>query len=184
MVSRETPVCNFGWNAVDFDLVGVDDRRVTLQDARGARGLLLMFICNHCPYVKTIRERIVRDCEELAPQGIASVAIMSNDPTEYPEDSFENMKAIAKQYRYSFPYLWDETQGVAKAYDAVCTPDFFGFNSKLELQYRGRLDASGREAIPNATRDLFDAMVQIAQTGIGPQGQIPSIGCAIKWKSS
>jgi peroxiredoxin len=183
MVSLETPVCNFGWNAVDFDLLGVDGHRYRLQDVRGDRGLLIMFICNHCPYVKAIRERIVRDCAELTPYGIASVAIMSNDPADYPEDSYENMKAIAKQYCYPFPYLWDETQEVAKAYGAVCTPDFFGFNHCLELQYRGRLDASRREAVANVKRDLFDAMVQIAQTGAGPREQIPSMGCSIKWNS-
>jgi len=183
MVSLETPACNFGWHAADFDLLGVDGRRYRLQDMRGGCGILIMFICNHCPYVKAIRERIVRDCEELTSYGIASIAIVSNDPVNYPEDSYENMKAVAKQYHYPFPYLWDETQEVAKAYGAVCTPDFFGFNDCLELQYRGRLDASRREAIANTKRDLFNAMVQIAQTGTGPREQIQSIGCSIKWKT-
>ena len=183
MVSLETPICNFGWKALDFDLVAVDGKRYRLHDVNGENGLLLMFICNHCPYVKAVRERIVRDCNELKSHGIASVAIMSNDSVEYPEDSFENMKAIAKQFDYPFPYLWDESQDVAKAYNAVCTPDFFGFNHSLELQYRGRLDASRKDAVPKAKRDLFEAMVQIAQTGIGPREQIPSVGCSIKWKT-
>lgn len=141
-----------------------------------------MFICNHCPYVKAVRERLVRDCAELAGHGIGSVAIMSNDPSDYPEDSFENMKRIATQFRYPFPYLIDESQDVAKAYGAVCTPDFFGYDSALELRYRGRLDASGRQAIPDARRELFEAMVQIARTRRGPAEQTASIGCSIKWK--
>jgi hypothetical protein len=141
-----------------------------------------MFVCNHCPYVKAVRERLVRDCAELADHGIGSVAIMSNDPAEYPEDSFENMRKIAAQFRYPFPYVLDESQDVAKAYGAVCTPEFFGYNSSLRLQYRGRLDASGRAAVPNARRELFEAMVQIARTARGPTDQAPSIGCSIKWK--
>jgi hypothetical protein len=141
-----------------------------------------MFICNHCPYVKAVRERVIRDCVELAGHGIGSVAIMSNDPADYPEDSFENMRNIAAQYRYPFPYVIDETQDVARAYGAVCTPDFFGYNAALALQYRGRIDASGREAAPRTQRELFDAMVQIARTGKGPAEQIASIGCSIKWK--
>ena len=141
-----------------------------------------MFICNHCPYVKAVRERLVRDCTELADHGIGSVAIMSNDPAEYPEDSFENMRKIAAQFRYPFPYVLDESQDVAKAYGAVCTPDFFGYNSGLRLQYRGRLDASGHAAVSNARRELFEAMVQIARTGRGPTDQMPSVGCSIKWK--
>ena len=143
-----------------------------------------MFICNHCPYVKALRERLVQDCAELAGHGIGSVAIMSNDPSDYPEDSFENMKRIATQFGYPFPYLIDESQDVAKAYGAVCTPDFFGYNAALELRYRGRLDASGRQAAPDARRELFDAMVQIARTGRGPSEQTASIGCSIKWKRS
>ena len=142
-----------------------------------------MFICNHCPYVKAVRERLVRDCAELAGHGIGSVAIMSNDPDDYPEDSFENMKALATRLSFPVPYLWDETQGVAKAYGAVCTPDFFGYNGKLELQYRGRLDDSGRSPKPDAPRELFEAMVQVARTGKGPEKQTPSIGCSIKWRN-
>jgi hypothetical protein len=141
-----------------------------------------MFICNHCPYVKAVRERLVRDCADLAGHGIGSVAIMSNDPADYPEDSFENMRKIAAQYRYPFPYVIDETQDVARAYGAVCTPDFFGYNAALALQYRGRIDASGREVARKPRRELFDAMVQIARTGNGPAEQIASIGCSIKWK--
>jgi peroxiredoxin len=183
MVSLQPPVCDFGWAARNFDLPGVDGKRHTLESVRGKNGLLVMFICNHCPYVKSIRERIIRDTRELLQYGINSIAIMSNDPADYQEDSFENMKRVAQEFSYPFPYVLDETQQVAKDYGAVCTPDFFGFNSKLELQYRGRLDASRKETAPNATRDLFDAMVQVAQTGQGPHDQIASMGCSIKWKN-
>ncbi len=183
MVSLETPVCDFGAPALDFSLPGVDGKVWTLDDCRGEKGLLVMFICNHCPYVKAIRDRIVRDTRELRDYGINSVAIMSNDPSDYPEDSFENMKKVAETFDFPFPYLMDETQEVAKAYGAVCTPDFFGYNDKLELQYRGRLDASRKEAAPpDASRDLFEAMVQVARTGKGPEEQIPSMGCSIKWR--
>jgi len=182
MVSTETSVCNFGWKAVEFDLPGVDGRRHTLASARGPNGLLVMFICNHCPYVKAVLERIVRDCRDLAAQGIGSIAIMSNDPLDYPEDSFDNMKRVAREKGFPFPYVLDETQEVAKAYGAACTPDFFGFNAQLELQYRGRLDASRREAIPGARRELYEAMLQVAGTGQGPREQTPSIGCSIKWR--
>ncbi|MBA4142299.1 MAG: thioredoxin family protein [Nitrosospira sp.] len=184
MASLETPVGNFGWDAVDFDLPGVDGRRYNLASVKGERGLLVMFICNHCPYVKAIRERIVRDVNELRPHGVAAVAIMSNDPADYPEDSFDNMLRVAREYGFSFPYVWDETQEIAKAYGAVCTPDFFGFNSLLKLQYRGRLDASRKETAPtDVRRDLFEAMVEVARTGQGPEDQIPSIGCSIKWRT-
>ncbi len=183
MVSLETPVCDFGRPAVDFSLPGVDGRTWTLQDCRGEKGLLVMFICNHCPYVKAIRERIVRDSRELQDYGINSVAIMANDPALYEEDSFDNMKKIAEQYDFPFPYLLDESQQVARAYGAVCTPDFFGYNADLQLQYRGRLDASRKQtAEGEVRRDLFEAMVQVAQTGQGPAEQIPSMGCSIKWK--
>ena len=183
MVSLNTPVCEFGWPAVDFDLPGVDGKRYNLAAARGENGLLVMFICNHCPYVKSIQDRIVRDTEELALQGINTIAIMSNDPADYPEDSFENMAQVSKQFGYPFPYVWDETQGVAKAYGAVCTPDFFGFNSQLALQYRGRLDASRKEAASvDVRRDLFEGMLQVATTGKGPTEQTPSMGCSIKWR--
>ena len=149
----------------------------------GKNGLLIMFICNHCPYVKAIQNRIVRDTDELKKLGMGSVAIMSNDPLDYPEDSFENMQKLAKQLNFSFPYLFDETQEVAKQYNAICTPDFFGYNSQYELQYRGRLDSSGKEmASTNTTRELFEAMKLIAETGHGPAHQVPSMGCSIKWK--
>ncbi len=183
MASLETPVCDFGWKAVDFDLRGVDGKRYNLASANGEKGLLVMFICNHCPYVKAVQDRIIRDVNELKSHGINAIAIMSNDPVDYPEDSFENMALIARQFNYPFPYVWDETQEIAKHYGAVCTPDFFGFNNKLELQYRGRLDASRKEAAPaDVRRDLFEAMLQVATTGRGPNDQIPSIGCSIKWR--
>jgi peroxiredoxin len=181
-MALETPICDFGRKAVDFDLLGVDGKHYNLAGAKGKNGLLIMFICNHCPYVKAIRERLVHDTQELKQHGINSIAIMSNDTVDYPEDSFENMKQIAKQYHFHFPYVIDETQEVAKAYDAVCTPDFFGFNANLELQYRGRLDASKTELVKDAPRELFNAMVEIAKTGKGPAKQISSMGCSIKWK--
>lgn len=184
MASLETPVCDFGWKAVDFDLPGVDGKRYTLASVKGEKGLLVMFICNHCPYVKAIRDRIVRDTGELRSHGIGAIAIMSNDPADYPEDSFDNMVRVARECDFPFPYVWDETQQVAKAYGAVCTPDFFGFNNRLELQYRGRLDASRKEAASaGARRDLFEGMLQVAETGCGPDGQISSIGCSIKWRT-
>ena len=183
MVRLETPVCEFGLPAHDFSLPGVDGKTWTLEQCRGPKGLLVMFICNHCPFVKAIREKLVRDTRELVLHGIHSVAIMSNDPEQNEEDSFENMRKISEQFDFPFPYLMDDSQQVAKAYGAVCTPDFFGYNADLKLQYRGRLDASTKETAPeNARRDLFEAMVQVAQTGEGPEEQIPSIGCSIKWK--
>jgi peroxiredoxin len=182
MVSLQTPLCDFDLPAPDFNLPGVDGRRWTRDDCMGDKGLLVMFICNHCPYVKAVIHRILRDARELAPLGIRCVAIMSNDPTDYPEDSFENMKIIAREMDFPFPYLLDETQEVAKAYGAVCTPDFFGYNADLGLQYRGRLDESRKETAPEgARRDLFEAMKEVAATGHGPREQIPSMGCSIKW---
>jgi peroxiredoxin len=183
MVATTTPICDFGWPAPDFDLPGTDGRRHGPASARGPNGLLVMFICNHCPYVKAVIDRIVRDARELATHGIGSIAVMSNDPREYPEDSWDNMVRRARELDFPFPYVLDDTQAVARAYGAVCTPDFFGFNAKLELQYRGRLDASGRSpAAPDARRDLFEAMVQIARSGEGPREQVASIGCSIKWR--
>ncbi len=185
MVSLEPPVCEFGLPAVDFSLPGVDGKPWTLEQCKGENGLLVMFICNHCPYVKAILDRIVRDTDALREFGVNSVAIMSNDPDDYPEDSFENMQRVSSLYNFSFPYLLDESQQIAKSYDAVCTPDFYGYNADLQLQYRGRLDASKREAgEPDAPRELFEAMKQIAQTGQGPAEQIASIGCSIKWRNS
>ena len=182
MVSLETPVCDFGLAAIDFDLPGIDGTRWTLEKCRGEKGLLVMFICNHCPYVKSIRQRIVRDTNELRLLGVNSVAIMSNDPSQYEEDSFENMQGIAKEFDFSFPYLLDESQQIAKAYGAVCTPDFFGYNKDLQLQYRGRLDESRKEtAADHVRRDLFEAMRQVSESTQGPKQQIPSMGCSIKW---
>jgi len=185
MVSLETPVCDFGLAAPDFKLPGIDGRDWTLADCAGEKGLLVMFICNHCPYVKAIRDRLVRDTRELEQLGIKSVAIMSNDAAMYEEDSFENMKKIADEFGFNFPYLLDESQQIAKTYGAVCTPDFFGYNANLDLQYRGRLDESRKEAAdPGVRRDLFEAMKEVAETGKGPKDQIPSMGCSIKWKEN
>jgi peroxiredoxin len=182
MVSTQTPICNFNAPAIDFNLKGVDGEMHTLRSCQGKNGLLVMFICNHCPYVKAIIDRIIRDTKALKAIGINAVAIMSNNPNEYEADSFENMQKIATSMNFPFPYLMDETQQVAKAYGAVCTPDFFGYNADLKLQYRGRLDVSRKEsAAANVKRDLFDAMSQIATTGQGPLEQISSMGCSIKW---
>jgi len=183
MVSLETPVCEFDKDAHNFSLAGVDGNTWSLKDCAGDKGLLVMFICNHCPYVKAIMKRLVRDTRALKELGVNTVAIMSNDPTEYAEDSFENMQKISKEFGFSFPYLLDETQQVAKAYGAVCTPDFFGYNADLKLQYRGRFDESRKEtADENVRRDLFESMKTVAETGKGPTEQIPSMGCSIKWK--
>ena len=178
------PVCDFGWKAPDFRLPGIDGKTHALSDIAGPKGTLVMFICNHCPYVRSVVDRIVRDTAALAALGVASVAISANDAATYPEDSFDNMKAFAAAHGFPFPYLYDESQDVARAYDAICTPDFFGFNAGLELQYRGRLDASGREAVPDARRELFEAMSLVAGTGRGPREQTASIGCSIKWKAA
>lgn len=184
MVRMETPICDFGWKAVDFALPGVDGKTYALRDVAGPNGLLVMFICNHCPYVKAVIERIVRDVAQLKTLGVGAIAIMSNDPTEYPEDGFDNMRLLSDQLAFPMPYVLDATQAVAKAYGAVCTPDFFGFNRNLELQYRGRLDESRKESAPaHARRDLFEAMKLVAETQRGPAEQIPSMGCSIKWSS-
>jgi len=184
-MAEETPICDFGWKAPPFTLPATDGKTYSLEALRGKNGTLVMFICNHCPYVKAVIDRIVRDCEELRGLGIGAVAISSNDVVHYPEDSFANMRRFAEAHRLGFTYLYDESQDVARAYDAACTPDFFGFNADLELQYRGRLDASRKEAAPaTVRRDLFEAMRQIARTGQGPREQIPSIGCSIKWKAA
>ncbi|MCB1514262.1 MAG: thioredoxin family protein [Hyphomicrobiaceae bacterium] len=179
----ETPICDFGWTAPDFALPGVDGRSWRLADIKGERGVLVMFICNHCPYVRSVIDRIVRDAKELQAMGIGVAAISSNDAATYPEDSFDNMKRVAAREGFTFPYLYDESQAVARAYGAVCTPEFFGFDAELGLQYRGRLDASRKEAGPvDLRRDLFLAMRQVAETGKGPAEQVPSMGCSIKWK--
>ena len=185
MVSTNTPICDFGAPAPDFDLPGVDGRNWSLHDCRGPRGLLVMFICNHCPYVKAINHKLVRDTRDLKALGVHSVAIMSNDTLTYPEDSFEQMRRVARQFAYPFPYLIDETPAVARAYGAVCTPDFFGYNADLELQYRGRLDESGRQPdTGDVRRELYQAMQQVAETGTGPGEQVASIGCSIKWREA
>ncbi|MDA0225573.1 MAG: thioredoxin family protein [Proteobacteria bacterium] len=182
MVATTSSVCEFGWKAPDFDLPGTDGKRHTLASARGPQGLTVMFLCNHCPYVKAVIERIVADCAELATLGIGSIAVMSNDPADYAEDSFDNMKRVAAARGFGFPYVFDETQAVARAYDAQCTPEFFGFNAALELQYHGRLDASRTTPVAGARRDLFEAMREVAGSGTGPREQVASIGCSIKWR--
>ena len=182
MASLIPPVCNFGQPASDFNLLGVDGKYHTLASSAGENGLLVMFICNHCPFVKAIKTRLVADCRELLNYGIKTIAIQSNDSENYPDDSFERMMEEARIFNFSFPYALDATQDIAKAYGAVCTPDFFGFNADLKLQYRGRFDAAGRsEPPPNNPKDLFNAMKMISETGEGPKEQVSSIGCSIKW---
>ena len=184
MAALETPQANIGWQAADFNLKGIDGKSYNLQDARGPNGLVVMFICNHCPFVQAIADKIARDMADLAALGIGSIAIMSNDTVNYPEDSFDNMKRWAREKRFPFPYALDDTQKIAKAYGAVCTPDFFGFNARFELQYRGRIDAtSPSNPALGAPRELFDAMVHVAKTGAAPKAQQGSIGCSIKWKT-
>lgn len=177
------PICDFGWKAPEFKLPDLDGKMVSLADVRGEKGTLIMFICNHCPYVRCIIDRIVREAKELQAQGIGVAAIMANDFTAYPDDAPDRMQTFAHENGFTFPYLLDESQQVAKAYDAICTPDFFGFDANLGLQYRGRLDASGKQpASPDTRRDLYLAMIQVAETGKGPQDQIASMGCSIKWR--
>lgn len=183
MTANEPPVCDFNWPAPDFRLPATDGRMYTRDDIAGPNGLLIMFICNHCPYVLAVLDRIVRDGKALQELGIGVAAICANDADAYPDDSFENMVKLAESAGLPFPYLHDEEQAVARAYHAACTPDFFGFDSKLGLQYRGRLDASRMSpAEPDAPRELFEAMKQVAETGEGPRDQIASVGCSIKWK--
>ena len=172
----ETPIRNYGEKAKDFSLLSTENKKICLDDVRGKNGTLIMFICNHCPYVKTVINSIVEDAKFFESLGIKSAAIMSNDVKSYPEDSFENMKSFAKLHNFPFPYLYDETQKVAKDYNAVCTPDFFGYNKNLELQYRGRIYAA-------RPTELGAAMKLVATTGKGPAKQIPSMGCSIKWFS-
>ncbi len=182
MALSGTQICDFGWKARDFALKGVDGKTWALADIRGPSGTLVVFICNHCPYVKAVIGRLVEEAAALREIGIGTIAVMPNDTAAYPQDSFENMKAFARTHGFTFPYVIDETQEVARAYDAQCTPDFFGFNARDELQYRGRLDASRTSLVPNAKRELFEAMRLIAETGEGPREQMPSMGCSIKWR--
>ncbi|MCB1354646.1 MAG: thioredoxin family protein [Rhodobacteraceae bacterium] len=177
------PVCDFGWRAVGFALPDTEGRVWRLEELKGPKGLLLMFICNHCPYVLAIADKLRAEAEDLKALSIGVAAICSNDASAYPADSFEKMGEFARAHRFSFPYLHDADQVVARAYRAECTPDFFGFNADLELQYRGQLDDSGRRAKPDARRELYPAMRQVAETGHGPEAQTASIGCSIKWKA-
>ena len=182
MALTKTPICEFGKKAEKFELNSTENKLITLDDVKGKNGTLIMFICNHCPYVKAVIEDIVSDCRELEKEGIKSVAIMSNDTKNYPDDSFENMIEFSKDNNFKFPYLIDETQEVAKNYDAVCTPDFFGYNENLELQYRGRIrELKELKPVRSGESDLYIAMKQISETGNGPKDQIPSMGCNIKW---
>jgi len=178
----KTPICDFGQAAKSFELKSTNNEIIKLNDVKGTNGTLVMFICNHCPYVKAVIKDIVEDCKNLKELGITAVAICSNDTINYPEDSFENMIEFAKKHQFNFPYLFDETQNVAKSYDAVCTPDFFGYNNNLELQYRGRIrELDNLKPVRAGDSDLYSAMKQIAETGKGPETQIPSVGCGIKW---
>jgi peroxiredoxin len=183
MVALETPMLEKGWKAADFTLKGVDGKDYDLNAVKGEKGLVVMFICNHCPFVKSIIGRLVEDVKKLQALGVGVVAIMSNDTENYPDDSYENMQAFAKEQGFTFPYVIDETQAVAKQYDAVCTPDFYGFDKDLALAYRGRFDSAGRNIVSDAEHELLEAMTQIAQTGHGPEVQKPSIGCSIKWRA-
>ena len=178
----KTPICDFGQAAKSFELKSTNNEIIKLNEVKGTNGTLVMFICNHCPYVKAVIKDIVEDCKNLKELGITAVAICSNDTINYPEDSFENMIEFAKKHQFNFPYLLDETQNVAKSYDAVCTPDFFGYNNNLELQYRGRIrELVNLKPVRAGDRDLYSAMKQIAETSKGPETQIPSAGCSIKW---
>ena len=182
MTLTKTPICDFGKKADFFELRSIENKLINLNDIKGKNGTLIMFICNHCPYVKAVVDDIVNDCKNLEKEEIKSVAIMSNDQKNYPEDSFENMVSFSKKYKFNFPYLVDKTQKIAKTYGAVCTPDFFGYNANLELQYRGRIrELKDLKPVKNNDSDLIKAMRLIAKTGKGPENQIPSMGCSIKW---
>ena len=182
MTLTKTPICDFGKKAENFQLKSTDNKAISLNDVKGENGTLIMFICNHCPYVKAVIKDIVEDCKKLETNGIKSLAICSNDVKNYPEDSFDNMVKFSKNNNFNFPYLFDETQEIAKKYDAVCTPDFFGYNKNLELQYRGRIrELKGLKAVRSGESDLYKAMKEISETGKGPESQIPSMGCNIKW---
>ena len=178
----QTPICDFGQKAHDFELKSTDNKISFLNDVKGKNGTLIMFICNHCPYVKAVIKNIVDDCKKLEDFGIKAVAICSNDSINYPEDSFENMIEFSKSNNFNFPYLIDKTQEVAIRYGAVCTPDFFGYNNNLELEYRGRIsELKNLEPVSINNSELFNAMKQISKIGIGPKKQMPSMGCSIKW---
>ena len=182
MTLTKTPICNFGEKAKDFNLLSTEKKKISLDMIKGDNGTLVMFICNHCPYVKAVIKDIVEDVKFLEDLGIKSVAIMSNDVKNYPEDSFENMISFSKLHNFSFPYLIDDTQKIAKDYDAVCTPDFFGYNKNLELQYRGRIrELKDLKPVTQGNSDLRTAMKLVAESGKGPKNQIPSMGCNIKW---
>ena len=182
MTLTKTPICNFGKKAKDFNLLSTEKKKISLDMVKGDNGTLVMFICNHCPYVKAIIKDIVEDVNFLEDLDIKSVAIMSNDVKNYPEDSFENMISFSKLHNFSFPYLIDDTQKIAKDYDAVCTPDFFGYNKNLELQYRGRIrELKDLKPVSKGDGDLRTAMIMVAKSGKGPKNQIPSMGCNIKW---
>ena len=182
MVLTKTPICNFGEKARNFNLLSTENKKLSLNDVKGENGTLIMFICNHCPYVKAIIKDLVNDVKFLEGLGIKSAGIMSNDVKNHPDDSFDNMISFSKLHNFSFPYLIDETQNVAKEYGAVCTPDFFGYNKNLELQYRGRIrELKDLKPVREDDSDLKVAMKLVAQTGKGPKDQIPSMGCNIKW---
>jgi peroxiredoxin len=178
------PVCDFGAKAPDFELPATDGRRYRLADLKGPKGTVVVFMCNHCPYVKAVIDRLIRDAKDLAALGVNTVAISSNDAASYPADGFENMRRWAEEKGFPFKYLHDESQDVARAYGAVCTPDFFGYDADLGLQYRGRLDASKTTLVEGARRELYEAMRGVAETGRGPQEQVPSMGCSIKWREA
>tara|TARA_B100001121_G_C18420557_1_gene494455 strand:- start:20 stop:574 length:555 start_codon:yes stop_codon:yes gene_type:complete len=181
----QTPICDFGQKAHNFKLISTNNKIISLNEIKGENGTLIMFICNHCPYVKAVTKDIVEDCKKLKELGINSVAICANDSENYPEDSFENMIEFAKENEFNFPYLRDETQEIARIYDAVCTPDFFGYNKNLELQYRGRLrKLKNLVPVRDGESDLLQAMTLIAKIQKGPEKQLPSIGCSIKWKNN
>ena len=184
MALTKTPVCDFGKKAEDFKLKSINNKLVSLNDIKGDKATLIMFICNHCPYVKAIIKDLAKDCNDLKKDGINSVAIMSNDTRNYPEDSFDNMIKFAEMNNFDeINYLFDETQEIAKKYGAVCTPDFFGYNKDLKLQYRGRFrELKDLTPINNGESDLKIAMKMVAKTNKGPNQQIPSMGCNIKWK--
>ena len=184
-MAEQSSVCDFGWKAPEFKLPSTDGKQLSLSDIAGENGTVVVFICNHCPYVHAVIDRLIGEVSALKEHGIGAAAICSNDAANYPDDSFPNMAKFAKKNGFNFPYLHDEDQSVARAYGAVCTPDFFGFNAQNELQYRGRLDSARKsERSEDTRRELYEAMVAVSKTGKGPETQVPSMGCSIKWKSN